>query len=660
MTPRKPRTPTPLTPLTPGETNSRLDPARSTCVLIGVDAYTDLEPLRAVANNLTRLKETLTDPDIWGVPAESCQILSNPVTQQELVGPVRKAALAAQDTLIVYYAGHGFIDPTDGALYLTLPGTERGEIDGAVPYEWLRRAIRDNGLARRRIVVLDCCYSGRALDGMSAEETLQVAALMDDVEGSYVVASAAGTQQALSPRGEECTAFTGELVKVLEHGIPDGPEVLPLNTIFRQVGARLRKKRRPQPQLQDQNGVGSLLFVKNRQRPAAASPPPADSASDSPGKKRGCLLAVAVVVVATLTTAGALVWWPEGRAAGPCSGESKGVSLLSVSDNLNKVDTPKYQSGPLEGLSAIALEGPAQAWVLADNEPGRMFRVPLGDPGRLDPDTEAGVGIRILRHRDGTPYKDDFDGEGLVVEKGGETVLISTEKDSTIHRFQVGDGKELGTLPVPKHWKNAREGGRADGNRNVESLTATSDGRYLYTGLEGPLAGDDDAAGRNLLRIQRYKGSAGASYSLDGQYAYEADAGAFLTELVAVGPDRLLALERTYSAGMGNRIRVYDVTLTGMRDVTGIEYLNDELADTFATQNKKLVLDLADCPAGDLEAPEGQTQPNPLLDNVEGMALGGRLTKGDDRGRRLLYLISDDNGSSTQVTRLYALSVSLK
>lgn len=42
----------------------RIDPSRSACVLIGVDAYTELDPLRAVRNNLTQLGEVLTDAEI--------------------------------------------------------------------------------------------------------------------------------------------------------------------------------------------------------------------------------------------------------------------------------------------------------------------------------------------------------------------------------------------------------------------------------------------------------------------------------------------------------------------------------------------------------------------------------------------------------------------
>ena len=47
------------------------------------------------------------------------------------------------------------------------------------------------------------------------------------------------------------------------------------------------------------------------------------------------------------------------------------------------------------------------------------------------------------------------------------------------------------------------------------------------------------------------------------------------------------------------------------------------------------------------------TQPNPLLDNYEGLTLGPRLPG----GRRTLLLQSDDNFSAGQVTRVVALGV---
>src|SRR5262249_7671599 len=73
-------------------------------------------------------------------------------------------------------------------------------------------------------------------------------------------------------------------------------------------------------------------------------------------------------------------------------------------------------------------------------------------------------------------------------------------------------------------------------------------------------------------------------------------------------------------------------------------------ADGIRFAAKRLVTDLGDCPPAGARTPG--TQANPLLDNVEAMALGGSL--GD--GARELFLLSDDNFSTGQVTRLYRLA----
>lgn len=102
-----------------------IDAARSACVLIGVDHYSELEPLRSVRHNLTELAAALTDEAILGIPAERITTVRNPESAAALVGPIRTAARVAADTLIVYYAGHGLLDRAEEELYLTLPTPSR-------------------------------------------------------------------------------------------------------------------------------------------------------------------------------------------------------------------------------------------------------------------------------------------------------------------------------------------------------------------------------------------------------------------------------------------------------------------------------------------------------------------------------------------------------
>ncbi|MGW0218713.1 esterase-like activity of phytase family protein [Micromonospora chokoriensis] len=328
------------------------------------------------------------------------------------------------------------------------------------------------------------------------------------------------------------------------------------------------------------------------------------------------------------------------------------ASLLGFSDALDKTT---FRGTPVAGLSALSFARPGRALALVDNigtTPAGVYELGL-DTGRRGVD----VGVRdvtVLTRPDGTPYTGaDFDGEGLVAERGGDTVLASSEREPSIRRFRLSDGREIGSLPVPARFQ-VTPAGEAAVNQTFEALTATADHRVLYAGMEGPLAADGrDAEGRGRQRIIRYDGREGGAYAPTAQYAYRTDPNLGLVELIALGDDQLLSVERGFTTGVGNTVRVYRVSATGAPDVTTAASLST-VTDPRSWLGKELLVDIADCPPSG--ATTKQPQPNPLLDNIEGAALGRDLPG----GRRELYLVSDDNGSATQTTRVYALSVTLR
>ncbi|PBC85964.1 hypothetical protein SAMN05428945_6554 [Streptomyces sp. 2224.1] len=59
-----------------------IDAARSACVLIGVDRYSELEPLRSVRHNLTELAAALADEAILGIPAICSKTLLGQLHQE--------------------------------------------------------------------------------------------------------------------------------------------------------------------------------------------------------------------------------------------------------------------------------------------------------------------------------------------------------------------------------------------------------------------------------------------------------------------------------------------------------------------------------------------------------------------------------------------------
>ncbi|MFG3004148.1 caspase, EACC1-associated type [Streptomyces calvus] len=669
----------PETPLPDADLPARIDPRRSACVLIGVDDYTVLDPLRSVGHNLVELRAALTDDEIWGIPQDRIFTVPNPTAPSDLVGPIREAGLLADDTLIVYYAGHGLLDRHEGQqLLLTLPGSVEDQPDTCVRSRDVRRAIRDTGPARRRVLILDCCFSGQVLTEMAGadrgEQGGSVAVkTLREVEGSYVMTSAPKDRPSHAPDPKSCTVFTGALVDVLRQGLPDGPEMLGLHTLFEAVKARIAamKPEMPQePQDEDRNGVGGLDFVRNVAVLPPLTPPP-DPATRLRHSRTRTLLWSLSAAAAGLTLGLAGPWavdqWQAAHpapATGACGGhpadaEAPRAVLLDHSDALDKRNVD-YEE--VKGLSALALvsEGPegVEALALTDNDPALLFPLSLGTPSDLRPVADT---AHALRRANGVQFTEWYDGEGLVIERGGRTALIASETGPALRRFDIASGKQIGPdLPVPKdlrYWPD----GSAQTGRSIESLALSPNGRHLYAGWEAPLAKDGDQRGRPMIRIQRYTGEPGGAYTPDAQYAYLAGDGMNLVELVALDDEGgLLALEREYTAGLGTAVRVVQLSLAGARDVSGVDSLYDLPAADFADDTP--VLDLAACPDGGpgVVATPGSNSRNPLLDNAEGMAVGKEWTSGEYKGWRPLYLISDDNGSGDQITRLYSLAVRLK
>ncbi|MET8982083.1 esterase-like activity of phytase family protein [Streptomyces sp. NPDC004539] len=657
--------------------DTRIDPQRSACVLIGVDQYTRLDKLPSVRLNLSRLSAALMKSEIWGIPKERVREVRNPRLATDLTDPIRDAGKLAEDALIVYYAGHGLIDPEgkDGrGLLLTLTGSVDGQKETSVRSADLSAAMKGVGNVRHRILILDCCYSGRMLGemagaGKAAEQALK------SVQGSYIMASAPSDRPSHSLGPGQCTVFTGALLDVMEKGVPDGLPLLSLDHLFDAVKRHittLRLQHPQDPQNQDRNNTGSVDFIHNvAVRPPLVTPaPPA-----SPRRTLAWSLAAgALGLTLGLGTQPAVDWLQSHPvpATGSCgnpaaAGEPARAHLLDHSDALDKKNVSYTEVKGLSGLALLPETGTetgtgtsgqdVRALAVADNSPGLLFPLTLGTPTSLGPT----VGTpRALRDPNGADLPDWYDAEALVVEKGARTVLIGSESGPTVRRFDIATGRQLGPdFAVPKNLHYWPEGGAQTG-RSIESLALSPDGRHLYAGWEAPLASDGDRRGRGIIRIQRYTGTPGGTYTPDAQYAYLAGDGMYLVELAAIDDKGgLLALERQHVGGLGTAIRVVQLSVADAQDVTDEKSLYGLPVDLYADQTA--LFDLEDCPAGSpgaLATPA--SAPNtPLVDNVEGMALGASWATGPHKGWRPLYLISDDNGSADQITRLYSLRVRL-
>ncbi|WUH58025.1 esterase-like activity of phytase family protein [Streptomyces sp. NBC_00442] len=325
-------------------------------------------------------------------------------------------------------------------------------------------------------------------------------------------------------------------------------------------------------------------------------------------------------------------------AAGPSPGGRDACSASTVLDGFSDVlDKTMFQGTVVGNLSGLAVDTDGRIAALSDRS--QLFSLKVG--GHL---AAAPARVVPLADEKGAP----LDSEAVVVERDG-TRLITSELEPSVRRYDR-DGRLLGRLPVPDALRVA-PAGRAIANATFEGLALQPGGRTLIASMEAPLAGDaKDAAGRTLLRFQTWqRGSVKGAFRLAGQYAYPADPNAGVSEITATGDGRLLVLERGFTAGVGNSVRLFLADPRGASDVSGVQ----DLPGRARVVRKTLLADLAACPS--LGATAKQPQPNPLLDNIEGLAVTGRSRD----GRLRLLLVSDDNENPVQTTRLYALTVRL-
>lgn len=230
------------------------------------------------------------------------------------------------------------------------------------------------------------------------------------------------------------------------------------------------------------------------------------------------------------------------------------------------------------------------------------------------------------------------------------------------------DGTHVRSFAVPARYRPAGLGASDPGVRNnlaFESLALSPDGRTLYTATENALVQDGPPAtlaGGSSARILAFdvaSGEAGKEwiYPVDPVVMPPAQEGGFATnglvELLALGEEQFIAVERSFAAGAatpgvgpngrptGNSVRLYLVDARGATDVSAMDSI---IGREVQPVRKTLLLDLST-----LRHDDG----TPLAtDNIEGLSWGPLW-----QGKPTLILVSDNNFSDTQFTQFIALAV---
>jgi hypothetical protein len=307
--------------------------------------------------------------------------------------------------------------------------------------------------------------------------------------------------------------------------------------------------------------------------------------------------------------------------------------------------------GELEvgGLSGLTYDDKGDVFYAIVDDPGkgpdaRLLRFrwhPPADPELLDwlPLREHGRPLPALgADLEGVARLDD--GELFVSSEGNVKQGIGP----WVGRFSA-TGELEGRLHLPRAYE-LRAGHGTGQNQGFEGLSLEPGGDALVAGVESSLAQDRPTPTGELARTRLLLWDL-HSRANPREWAYLIDAphakttkpdGLEVAGLVDVLPWRghLLTLERSYVDGVGFAVKLFEATLEGADEITGVDALGGR---TVRAAHKRLLADF-----GAIGVP---------MDNYEGMTWA---PLGAD-GRVLLVVVSDNNFNKLETTYLVAFEV---
>jgi hypothetical protein len=180
---------------------------------------------------------------------------------------LQQPAIQEQDLIVVHFSGHGHFSYRDNKLYLLCNQTEARDFDiSSIDIDAIKRRLADC-TARYKLLILDCCHSGGATEGIlkgaqeveeelaqalqgssnvilaacsRAERTRELAKI-DDEEGggvlSWIVRAACSTRLREAGDGrslslKDIQRWIPDIIKKINSALPEGEEHIPQPRTF--------------------------------------------------------------------------------------------------------------------------------------------------------------------------------------------------------------------------------------------------------------------------------------------------------------------------------------------------------------------------------------------------------------------------------------------
>ncbi len=221
---------------------------RQWAILIGIEKYQRANPLRFTDNDVARLSETLC---IRGGYPQECVLEMTDRAVDTSRQPLKASLLAAlpqwlqkpeaDDTVFVYFSGHGFRDAT-GKMYLAPMDCDPAHpAETGIPVAWFREQVAACR-ANVKLLVLDACHAGsekgESDHGVTGKELGQPFA---DLEKVVTLASSTADQKSQIWEEKQQSLFSFWLNQGLKgHADKDGDGNVDIDELYEYVNRCVR------------------------------------------------------------------------------------------------------------------------------------------------------------------------------------------------------------------------------------------------------------------------------------------------------------------------------------------------------------------------------------------------------------------------------------
>lgn len=232
-------------------------------VLIGCGTYSqdgELQALRCPPKDVDALKDLLESED-YGYFSEISVLKDAP--HYECTRTMLKILKSARmdDLVLIYYSGHGKLG-VRGGLHLATADTEIRELEAtSIPVDSIRNFVQASS-TRKIILILDCCYSGRAGTAFlksGVEDQLQQV----QESGIYILTASSRDEVAQERDEDEYSLFTKYILEGIQEGKADVGDkgFVSIDDIYSYSEEQMRRSGLQKPMRWDLNRQGDSLVI---------------------------------------------------------------------------------------------------------------------------------------------------------------------------------------------------------------------------------------------------------------------------------------------------------------------------------------------------------------------------------------------------------------